>query len=292
MTSSSTTSSCSSKEFSSWTSSSSCSSTSSSSKSSSSSSHSCSSSSREFSSWTSSSHSCSSSSTFSSSSSSSAEVTSYVTKAEVVAILNSYRIVVLQSDITNEMINSTRIILEKKTNKKWVFYRNHWLYIDGRGHNVVFSPVLPIKNLHEVKLIAKDTSEDTYILTGEDRQIWWDKETGKIEIIHYDEEQIEKSDYDKPNVFIEGIRNVAIRGDFGELADDRVKLAQTFLILKRLALLKPSSYPWNVVSEKIGNYQYKLSEGGSGQKVVNFDSFLDDLLGELKDEESMSLEEI
>ena len=263
---------------------------SSSSSSSSSISSSSSSSSKEYSSWSSSSSSSSSASSSSSSSSSSAEVDTYASAAEIAAILTSFGITVDATDITDQMLHSTKVMLEKKTGTKWVKYYNHRLWIDGRNHNSIMCPIIPISNLHEVTVIGKDLEETTFTMTGDDRQIWWDGETGKIEIIAFDSYDIAKGPPFDYNYFPEGVKNVRLRGTFGKLADDTVKTAQAFMVLKQLSMVQPKTYALGYSMEKIGNYQYKL--GFTGGKYVSLDMYIDNLLEDLKCADTMWMEEI
>lgn len=265
-------------------SSSSLSSSSSNSGSSSSSSSLSSSSSKEFSSWTS-----SSSSYSSSSSSSSAEVDTYATKTEIVSILGGMGVTLTEADISDNLLNSSKQQLDKRTNNTWVMYYNHTEYIDGRGHGNLVFHITPITNLHEVTIVNQDLTETTFTLTGTDRQVAWDGKTGAIQIIKPTTQTINTS-Y-QYNYFPKGIGNIRIRGDFGKEADEMVKFAQAMILFKMLHLFNPSSYPMNIVSEKIGNYTYKIGEG-SNNKYVSFDEKLGEILDDLTDEDSMWMEEI
>jgi len=264
-----------SKEYSSWSSSSLSASSSSNSSSSSTS--------LEYSSW-------SSSSGLSSSSSSVVieTVDSYVTRKEVIEILGNLGITVTTAQISAFILTSTKLLLDKLTQTEFGL-SNRMLYLDGRGNETVFSTFTPINSLKEVVLIGKDLTETTYTLSGTNRQIWWDRETGIIQIIKHTNEDIAVDAISEYSTFEEGVRNVRVKGNFGKPVDDLIKLAQCLLILKTLATNNPGKYSLSFSSEKIGNYSYSI---GVGKSITTFENFLKSTLDVLTGPDQLVMESV
>ena len=202
-------------------------------------------------------------------------------------LLSSFGITITTADINNITLEAARETLEDRAGTTWECRENATLYVDGRGHRVVFCPMVPIEELDEVAVIAKDTSVTTYELTGEDRQVWWDRNTGKIEIIKWDPDQnIAVSSPSQWTYFTEGVRNVRIKGVFGKEPSSKVKLAQALIVYEILNRMNASKFPGDIKSERMGNYRYDLTG------KVSYTEYLNDLIDELGDADSMGLEEI
>lgn len=214
---------------------------------------------------------------------------SYITDVEASAILAELGVTLAAEDIGDYLLKKSKQRLDKLTGRTWGVLVGSQ-YIDGMGHNTVFSPRIPIVTLTSVVVINKDTTETTYDIAGTDRQLWYDEETGRIEIIRWGgDPAIVVSSPSTYFSFPKGVRNVKITGTFGEEADDTVKLTQTLLFFKLLSMMNPKEYATNMVMEKIGNYQYKL---GDGVKFTSFDECLNSLVEDLTGAEGLGLEEI
>jgi hypothetical protein len=216
--------------------------------------------------------------------------TTYASKAEIAAILTSMGMTVVEADVSDNILYSSKLRLDDLTGTSWGA-SDQTIYIDGKGHKSVMCPNIPINTLTSVTVIAKNEDETSYDLSGDDRQIWWDGETGLIQVIKWDRADIAVSTPSEFTVFPVGVKNVKIVGNFGRAVTELVKLAQALLAFKQFSILNPETYPSNLVMEKIGNYQYKLAEGKSPD-VVTFDAYINQIIEELKNEDSMVLEEI
>ena len=232
----------------------------------------------------------SSQSSSSSSSSSSAVLDTYATKAEVVTILSSMGVTITTADVSDTLLNAAKQQIDGMTNTSWSYFINHYLYMDGRNGRVIFCPIIPIASLSEVTIIGKDLEETSFDLAGDDRQVWWDSATGKIEVIKYDTENIVVSTPSDWTIFPEGVRNVRIRGTFGKKPTESVKLLQSLIVYRSLSTTNPKSFDGNHNKEKIGNYQYQLDSYGANGNAL--DNQINGLVMELKDADSMWLEEI
>lgn len=214
----------------------------------------------------------------------------YVTKQEVVDAFDAFSVTVTADDIPDMLLYSSKEKLDKRVGKTWGLESEDTYYLDGNDRNVVFVPVVPIVSLSDVIVINKDTTETSYTLTGTDRQVWWDGNTGKIEIIRR-EGDILVGSRDQYSIFPQGVRNIKITGSFGEVASELVKLAQILILYRVLSITNPGKYKTDIVSEKISKYSY--SRGAySGSSILSFDEYIEGIIQDLKDADSLYLETI
>ena len=172
------------------------------------------------------------------------------------------------------------------------------LYVDGNGGNKIFCPVVPIINLTWLVVIGKELSETSLIVdqTDEDRQIWYDGETGLIELIK-PITGIEWGIDDDTDVgiFPTGVQNIRIVGTFGTASPEAILiLLQLYIMLRHLSKVDPEKYgSGDVISERIGKYQYTLGGGGNitGGRM-GLDAMIAHLFEVLPQENSLLYEDI
>ncbi len=173
--------------------------------------------------------------------------------------------------------------------------------VNGQGDPTIFAPVAPIDDLTEVTIIAADGTEETLELTGTNRQVFWDPNTGKITLIRNGEGLAAFYDIEVSGngqkIFPQGCENVRLIGNFGADVPSILKLAELLVMLKHEQLSNPGGYLkiGNIMSEKIGRYEYKLgainSTGAWGQSK-SLDYYIQDILDKVSKLNSMGLEAI
>lgn len=147
-----------------------------------------------------------------------------------------------------------------RTNREWETTTDIQ-YLDGRGDRAVYLSELPIISISAITILEKDTTETSLNVdqTDEDRQVWYDENTGKIEIIA----PIDGIEWGRDNeysIFPKGVRNVKVEGQFGTSNYSNIlTLLQLYVMLRHLARIDPQTYGvGDKVSEKIGKYSYEL----------------------------------
>ena len=183
---------------------------------------------------------------------------SYVTKAELVDFLNfvnpDHTVVV--GDIDDATYNMTADFIAREIDKTYSD-SERTLYLNGEGNKHIFVPDIPIISLTSITIIKKDETTVDVVLTGSTRQVWWDTETGQIEIItHID--GLDDVFSANPSEFPIGLRNVKIVGTFVGAAPDTAKYLQMLLYLKHLCMFDKANYNLDLIMERIGRYEYRV----------------------------------
>jgi hypothetical protein len=161
----------------------------------------------------------------------------------------------------------------------WQFIDNetgrHWeiesktVYLDGRNTSGIYLQDVPITTLCEVVIISPDTTEESldFSRTSGSRVLEYDEDTGKISFIGSITSSIEAAGEaagyqdNVTRIFPEGVRNIRVRGIFGDVTDvsGLVKQLQLLVIQRQLSSINPSVYAGSdLVKERIGKYEYQL----------------------------------
>ena len=172
---------------------------------------------------------------------------SYVTNDEIVEFMQGINPDFNENDIDATIVGGMYDFINKKIGTEYGVEDRTYL-VDGNGDYLVWSLYLPIVYLNSVTIIKENEERVDLDLHGEDRNCWYDADTGFI-----------KSSLKFP------LRpdSVELRGKFGEIPSDLVKLLQLLLIYKTYTITQPSKYHGDLVEEKIGRYSYKLSDTGT-----------------------------
>jgi hypothetical protein len=201
----------------------------------------------------------------------------YTTKAAIIDFISTIQsdIIITVNDISDVVLASTTEQINYKTDTAWQVYAGI-LYIDGNGERSIFSPLVPIVTLTELAIIGKDTTEEKLILTGINRQVWWNNETGCISRLDWDKSHIEVDPL-WGEYFIEGQNNIRLTGTFG-----RATFANTLALLQQLMVFKILTFKFpdlktDMIMEKIGEYQYRIGEGAknSVNEKRTLDGYID-----------------
>lgn len=182
----------------------------------------------------------------------------YATKAEIVSELSNINEDITQADISDLMLNSSTDYINNRMKREFVVDEEDvTMLLDGNGENIVFTERIPIVSLTSVTLIKRDESEVELTLTGSDRNVWWDEQTGYLEYrptnecaIFLDGDEYTQTYPDRPD-------SIRVVGRFGEVSTDLIKYIQILLVLKKLSLMDPENYSLDLVEEKIGRYEYR-----------------------------------
>lgn len=164
--------------------------------------------------------------------------------------------------------------------------------VNGEDNPTIFSPVAPITDLTEVTIINADGTEESFTLTGSDRQVFWDHGTGKITFIKNGEfsgpfNDIDAYPFNSERVFPAGCENVRLVGNFGIDVPAIAKLIQMLMMYKQIQIQQPDPYNQigNIVEEKIGRYEYRLGVLGASNtgpgKVYSLDAYIEMMIDKL-----------
>ncbi len=219
-------------------------------------------------------------------------ISGYVTAQEIVDFMELINPEFLATDINDMIVNSTYEIINKQIGGEYEI-QDLTLYQDGRGTKEIFCPQIPMVAVTNIATVALDGTETAFTINGKDRNIWWDASTGKI-WVESNNAVIEKNGSGQP--FPDYPNSVKIEGRFGEIATDLVKVLQLMMILKQYSLLQPALYASDIISEKIGRYEYKLANASNvapENQRKGLDGYIEWLFKQLPNQENnMGLEAI
>ena len=161
------------------------------------------------------------------------------------------------------------------------------LYVDGRGDKTIVCPRIPIATLTGVRVINKDTTYTDLIIdqTNTNRQIWYDADTGHIELVQpITGVEVTGGDTDNDyGIFPQGIQNIRITGTFGtDEIQNTLAMLQLYLMLRQMSRLDPETYgKADIISERIGKYSYTLGggKGGTDAGRMTLDELIEHLFG-------------
>ena len=158
------------------------------------------------------------------------------------------------------------------------------LYLDGRGDKDLWIPEPPILSLTSLTYISKTLEETDLTIdqTDEDRQIWYDANTGHIQLIQPITGIEYGWDEDSIGVFPTGVQNIKIVGKFGTANPNAIlTIIQLYCMLRHMARIDPSTYgKGDLVSEKIGKYSYELyGKTSTKSERMSLDQYIDYLYG-------------
>lgn len=160
------------------------------------------------------------------------------------------------ADINRAIQRGVDDFIERKTG---VIYDSstRTIVMNGNGERYLYLDERPIVELDEVKIIKKDLEEVTLVLTGTDRELWFDAETGKLEIIkHVD--GLDDLFSVTASKFLEGLSNIEITGKFVGTVDPLAKLVSLLLYSKQTQIFATGQEKFDLMEEKIGRYAYKV----------------------------------
>jgi hypothetical protein len=173
------------------------------------------------------------------------------------------------------------------------------LYFNGEGIRSFFVRPIPILTLTEVKVFYPGGSEYAYTLTGDDKNIWWDPDTGCVSTdqgtgalggIEFGTEP-----YSAPDIFPNGLQNIMIKGTFGINTPAIAKMLQLLIMYKQLEFQNPTVYKkaGNIVEEQIGRYSYKLGMIGTSKTTYkSLDDYIDSLFDALPHDNTYAFEAV
>lgn len=218
---------------------------------------------------------------------------SYLTEQEILDFFQSMNSEFVAADI-NTMFESTAYdVIKGKVDCEYGEVTKSFL-VDGIGTQTIWSLYVPIVAITEIAIIYSNEEETLLTLSGEDRNVWWDVDTGIITTdsrTYVDEIEV--------NIAIEGYKfpdranTVRITGTFGETASELVKLLQLLLMLKSYTITQPSKYIIDLVEEKIGRYTYKLSNSGAftaENQRKGLDGYIDWLFKQIHNVTTLAME--
>lgn len=205
-------------------------------------------------------------------------------------------------DIPGFVRKASAETLQLKTETCWES-SSDTILVDGLGTDCIQSSRVPIISISEVVIIRSNEVEVSLILSGENRHVVWDYETGIFSLLSNFNAGVEfgvvttfENDGlgDTTPVWPCGLQNIRIKGVFGddETPTSLLKLIQLLLIAKSMQMVSPSVYTFDVVREKIGRYEYRLMEGNANSNRRTMDDYIDYLCSLLPKIEFFGIEAI
>ena len=167
---------------------------------------------------------------------------------------------ILTADIDDFVLNSSWTQIEDRIGFSYNI-GSRTLYLNGTGERWIFVPYVPILTLTDITIKDSQETETALTLTGTSRDVWFDKEAGRIEFVTADNSAMAiflDSDDTVGRKFTYGLENIEITGTFGPAAPGYVKYLQLIIILKSLHFKRKQTYDIDMLAEKIGNYEYKF----------------------------------
>jgi hypothetical protein len=189
----------------------------------------------------------------------------YASKAEALAFINNLvdGTPLTSDDITDAEMSMANEIINNRTDTYWKVTTSGSLYLDGTGKNYVFSTIVPIVTLTACVIIALDDTTESLTVSGSAKEIIYDPNTGLIKRVVVSEDDWLMKDTDDESVFFPlGIRNIKITGTFGKDSDsiNILKQLQILLVLQLMQKKFVGKIKPDLVMEKIGEYEYRVSE--------------------------------
>ena len=192
----------------------------------------------------------------------------YETKQNILTFIQKVNNKIVLSDITDAVYNSATEMINYKTDTNWEIFSGSQI-LNGTGENHVFSRIVPIVTLTNVVIIAKDETETELIVSGIDRQVWFNRDTGLIERISIrDDIRVTGSSTTIATspVFPQGIENIRITGTFGRVDGSHESVAtlallQTLIVMKQMGFMFPTlARASDLIQERIGEYEYRVGD--------------------------------
>lgn len=215
----------------------------------------------------------------------------YVTEDEIVAFMEMINEDFTISDINEMVVNAMYQVINSKMDTVYA-EQTVSLLLDGRGERFIFSTRIPMANITRIATVNLDGSETPFIINGTGKNVWWDENTGYI-WTDRENEGIEFNGDSSP--FPDRPVSVRLNATFGVVATDIVKQLQLMLILKQYSLMQPSVYASDIISEKIGRYEYKLANASNvepSNQRKGVDGWISFLFECLPSEDSFAMESI
>lgn len=184
----------------------------------------------------------------------------FVTDDQIIDFFGRIESGFVLSDLPTYIRNAAYREIVTRTDKEWEITTDIQ-YLDGRGDRVVYLTETPILSISAITILEKDTTETSLNVDqgDDDRQVWYDTNTGKIEIIA-PIDGVEWGMDNEYSIFPEGVQNVKVEGQFRtENYSNILTILQLYTMLRHMARLDPKSYGvGDLVAEKIGKYSYEL----------------------------------
>jgi len=225
----------------------------------------------------------------------------FTSKGSVFVFLLGYNPNVVLDDIPDYFITAAEQEINNRTDTQWeIDSSDVTILLDGSGTKFIHVNTVPIVSLTEVVLIFFDETEESLDISGANRNIRFNVETGVIERIQSSNNTlIERGDDPlRGSVFLEGTANVRIVGKFGRSAtdvEDILRLIANLSILRMMTFKDPSKFKANIIKEKIGKYDYMIGAKGRAtgdNEILNLDGYINYLYSVLPQDDALFIEAV
>jgi len=186
---------------------------------------------------------------------------SYTTKASALIFLQNYYSSAALTDITDYLLNASDEEINYRTDTQWSEdTEDQTITMDGNAERFIQVPIRPIISITSITIISMDEDETSLDLSGTNREVRWNDETGMIERIDVTENSLIERDWDEQEgaVFPEGIGNIQIVGKFGRAAPSMLELIANLIILRYMTQIDAENYKTDLISETMGKYKYMM----------------------------------
>jgi hypothetical protein len=177
-------------------------------------------------------------------------INGYVTPAEIVDFMRLINPEFEETDINDILVNSTFHTVNSIVDVEFEETTENRI-VSGTKDDFFFSDIVPILNVTKVVSISPNGVENEFTISGDGRNLFWDRQTGFFQI------------YNKTIPVYDLPQSIRIEGTFGTIATDLVKQIQLLMILKQYSIVQPDVYKTDIISEKIGRYEYKLANASN-----------------------------
>lgn len=223
-------------------------------------------------------------------------MSTYASKATIVSLLSQINpsVPFTESDLPDIVWHGSADIIDAKADTSFNAFTGD-LYVDGQAENFIFCPRVPILTLTALKRINTDTTTVSYVVSGTSREVWFNEETGLIQLINDEETGIEYGPPATSPVFPRGVKNIKITGSFGDTSVTNILyLLQSLLCLQALNKLGYEKFSkLDMLEEAIGEYRYKIQDSQYAKDAANqkltLEGYIDYLFKLLPKEDSYRL---
>ena len=164
------------------------------------------------------------------------------------------------ANITTSMIKRASQELIERTGYDWIVKGpGYVMKLDGEGNDWIFTKIKPILGITNLKIYNSDRSE--YEDVDEDDigdKFDIDYDTGYIQTVKSTDWTVAAA------VFLEGVQNVEITGSFGVdgASHEMIKDITMLMVMRRLQMLNPTDFQFDIIRERLGKYEYQTSTSG------------------------------
>lgn len=224
----------------------------------------------------------------------------YATATEIYNFLVQIKPTLQLSEITDSLITLATQIINQRADATWDLFIGN-LYLDGKNEDWIMCPKIPIQAITALTIISIDGTEESITISGTDKQVEINNETGEIRAFDLTETEKVVRDQDRFWLFPKGLQNIRITGTFGVdaggSASEILKMLTIMLVMQNLRFKDPESFrQMDLVSETIGEYKWQVGDMQYSSNLKNqkltLEGYIDYLFNSLPKEDQIKIRDI